>query len=189
MAHTNESPYTRLTYHADDIFNLTSVKSNYRARAIKLPDGKSLVDVVLTENDRDLFNANLPAVASKVFEPISVLAQGVENGFRVDMVGGSSSEPSIFYLINYNNDVDIYDFYGELLGKTKGFDMNQLNVLDSYVKDALVTMCLIRWYQEIGLLDEANYQMNVLDGIVKDIRTSILYRTASGQAKIPHRNF
>lgn len=187
MSHTQVSPYTILTYLVEKLFNVTSVKSNYRARSIKTPDGKSIVDVVLTENDRDLFETFLPQVSSLVFEPISVLAQNVDDGYVCDLVGDSQSDSSIKYTINYNNGVQIVDTDGNLVSTTAGYDMNQLNVLDAYVFDALVVGCLVRWYQEIGLMEEAEYQQRNFDGLLKNIRTSILYRKVDGRSKIPHR--
>jgi hypothetical protein len=163
------------------------VKSNYRARSIKTQDGKSITDVVITDNDWDIFKSFLPQVAALVFEPISVLAQNVEDGFVIDLIGGSENSPQVSYQINYNNGVQVVDTEGNLVYTTAGYDMNQLNVLDTYVFDALVTGCLVRWYEEIGLMEEAAYQQRNFDDLIRNIRTSILYRKSDGRTKIPHR--
>lgn len=158
-------------YQIDSLFNTLVVMTTYRARSLKSASGKSSFDeCAMDDSDRDLFDEFLPVVAADVFQPISVIAKGVENGFRMDYEH-DAGKPSIAYQVN--------------LPST--FDMNQFNTLDIYLKQALEQGCLAKWYNHIEMPQLTQEHEFKFREAINALRSAVLYRTKA--AKIPYRTF
>jgi hypothetical protein len=161
--------YTSLYYKKDTIFNICVVQSTYRARSLKAPDGKSsFEEYAMTDNDRDLFNQVINGVASEVFQPMSVLSQGVPNGIRLDA-----------------DIADVGKCIAYQVYLPDGFDDNQIIALDTNVLDALVAGMLAKWYENVQLSQVASEQSNKFDQLIKKIRSGVLYSTT--RTKVPYR--
>lgn len=123
----------KFSYAADDLFNIVSLKTMYRAKNIKDDKGESKVDDFgISEAERDIFNVNLETAANLVFRTVLKMTKGVSHAI----------------IINTSADVELG------IRDNAAYNENVLDYVDNLIKDTIVYKIMSEWYKTCGLDQE-----------------------------------
>lgn len=123
----------KFSYSADDLFNIVSLKTMYRARNIKNDKGESQIDdFAISEAERDAFNVFLETAANLVFRTVLKMAKGVSHAI----------------IINTSANVELG------IRDNASYNENILDYVDNLIKDTIVYKVISEWYKTCGLDQE-----------------------------------
>jgi hypothetical protein len=130
-------------YETDTVFNITRLLTAYRMRDLADKDGNLTGDpMMLTEDERDLFNLIIRNAAMFVCEELKKLSHGVRNMFIID------EDRLLFNIVNH-----------------KKYNVNALQSIDVGIFNVLYNSCIYQFYEAINQDKQAElFKVKFIEG-------------------------
>ncbi|MDR2065727.1 MAG: hypothetical protein LBP85_08495 [Prevotellaceae bacterium] len=115
-------------YETDRVFNMVKMLTAYRMRDMTDKDGNLTGEpLMMTADERDLFNLTVNNAAMFVCEELKKLSQGISNMFIID------GDRLIFNIVNHRK-----------------YNINALQSIDTAIFNLLYNSCLYQFYDFIN---------------------------------------
>lgn len=139
--HTNDSSTgsgTIVFYEIiDSLFKEVQLRTSYRSKDIKGPDGKSKFDdFAIMNSDRQMFDNLLSYALPIVFTQLAAISYGVSDSVFIQ-TGTPTTDQCGFELVD-----------------NEGYDENMLTIIDKRIRECYINYILKEWWGLRGLEDE-----------------------------------
>lgn len=142
------------SYSKNDLFHNCCTKIAYKSRNVS-EDAKINDELTLSDDDKSIFDANLPSILADIYERILKLSHGITNAYTISEVK-NDEEKITDYTINF------------VFIDNQSYNSNVLDVLDASLYQCLETGSIKAWYGVCGVnAIEQDYNTKYLSALAE----------------------
>lgn len=155
------------SYRMSNIFNNCCTKISYKSRNIS-EDAKINDELTLSDDDKSIFEANIPFILADIYERILKLSHGITEAYKIEIIPGAEMGPSVGsesgdITVIPEDKIIIFTFVNN-----NAYNSNVLDVLDVSLYQCLETGSIKAWYDVCGLTTiEQDYNTKYLSALAE----------------------